>query len=75
MTPEQKTKINAAAEKAAAAAAAKAKTATGWKKWLYFAAAIAAGAVMVFTMTGCIAGFSQTPETTMFHVAILPVQK
>lgn len=44
--------VNGAASKAAAAANEKAKTATGWKKWLWAIGAIIAGAVAFFT-TGC----------------------
>ena len=52
--------LNSTASKIAAAANTKAKTATGWRKWLYAAAAIIAGAVAFFTATACTASYSQT---------------
>lgn len=55
-----KTALNSTATKIAAAANTKAQTATGWKKWLYAAAAILAGAVAFFTATACTASYSQT---------------
>ena len=72
MNQEQKNKINAAASKAAATAAEKAKMATGWKKWLWFAAAIIAAGVALFTTTGCAAGFEQTSDRTAAAIIILP---
>lgn len=47
------------ASRAAAHANREAKASTGWKKWLYAAAAIIAGAVAWFT-TGCTASYTQT---------------
>lgn len=44
--------VHGFADKAAATANAKAKTATGWKKWLWAIGAILAGAVAWFTQ-GC----------------------
>lgn len=55
-----KTALNSTASKIATAANAKAKIATGWKKWIYAAAAIIAGAVAFFTATACTASYSQT---------------
>lgn len=49
---EIKTFVNSAASKAAATANQKAKTATGWKKWLWAIGAIIAAAVAWFTQ-GC----------------------
>lgn len=64
MTSQQKSQIKAdlhtGAARVASTANAKAKTATGWKKWLYAAAAIIAGAVAFFTATACTASYSQT---------------
>lgn len=64
MTEEQKAQIKADLHNGAALVAAKAnkkaKTSTGWKKWLYAAAAILAAAVAFFTATGCTATYSQT---------------
>lgn len=74
MNQEQKNKINAAASKAAATAAEKAKMATGWKKWLWFAAAIIAAGVALFTTTGCAAGFEQTADRTAAAIIILPTK-
>lgn len=75
MTDEQKSKLNAAANKAAAAAADKARAATGWKKWLYFAAAVIAGAVAVFTMTGCAGVYSQDAKATRIGIIVFPFEK
>ena len=55
---EVKSFVNSAASKAAATANEKAKTATGWKKWLWAIGAIIAGAVAWFTQ-GCT---SVTPQ-------------
>lgn len=55
---EVKTFVNSAASKAAATANEKAKTATGWKRWLWAIGAIIAGAVAWFTQ-GCT---SVTPQ-------------
>lgn len=55
-----KTALNSTASKIATTANTKAKNATGWKKWLYAAAAIIAGAVAFFTATACTATYSQT---------------
>lgn len=55
-----KNTLNSTASKIATSANAKAKSATGWKKWLYAAAAIIAGAVAFFTATACTASYSQT---------------
>lgn len=52
--------LNATAQKIANSANKKAKTATGWKKWFYAAAAILAAAVAFFTATGCTASYSQS---------------
>lgn len=64
LTEQQKAKIKAdlhsGAAKVASKANAKAKSATGWKKWLYAASAIIAGAVAFFTATACTASYSQT---------------
>lgn len=64
MTEQQKSQIKAdlhsGAAKVAKNANSKAKSSTGWRKWLYAAAAIIAGAVAFFTATGCTASYSQT---------------
>ena len=56
MTDEQKAQVKAdlhsGAARGASTANEKAKNATGWKRWLYAALAIIAGAVAFFT-TGC----------------------
>lgn len=49
---EVKTFVNSAASKAAAAANENAKTASGWKRWLWAIGAIVAGAIAWFTQ-GC----------------------
>lgn len=75
MTPEQKNRIHAAAEKHAAAAVEKAQTATGWKKWLYIAAAAIAATIAAFTLPSCAAAFSQTTDRTAGVIVILPHSK
>lgn len=55
---EVKSFVNSAASKAAETANEKAKTATGWKKWLWAIGAIIAGAIAWFTQ-GCT---SVTPQ-------------
>ena len=75
MNEEQKNKINAAAKKAAAAAADKARAADGWKKWLWFAAAIIAAGVALVTTPGCAARFDQTANRTAAAIIILPSDK
>lgn len=63
MTEQQKAQIKADLHSGAARVAKnaneKAKEASGWKRWLYVAAAIVAGAVAWFT-TGCTASYSQS---------------
>ena len=75
MNETQKNKLNTAAGKLAASAAEKAKIATGWKKWLWFAAAIIAAGVALFTTTGCAIGFEQTADRTAGLIAILTHHK
>ena len=75
MTNQQKNSLHSAAEKTAAAAADKARTATGWKKWLYFLAAIAAAGVALFTATGCAAAVRQTADGFNGLIVILPAEK
>ena len=64
MTDEQKAQVKAdlhsGAARVASKANEKAKNATGWKRWLYAALAIIAGAVAFFTTTGCTASYTQS---------------
>lgn len=64
MTDEQKAQVKADLHSGAARVAAnaneKAKNATGWRKWVYAALAIIAGAVAFFTATGCTASYTQS---------------
>jgi Rieske Fe-S protein len=63
MTEEKaqlKANLHTGAARVASTANAKAKSATGWRRWLYAAAAILAGAVAFFTATACTASYSQT---------------
>lgn len=64
MTEQQKSQIKAdlhtGASRVASTANAKAKSATGWRRWVYAALAIIAGAVAFFTATACSASYSQT---------------
>ena len=55
-----KADLHSGAAKVAASANSKAKEATGWRKWLYAAVAVIAGAVAFFTATGCTATYSQS---------------
>ena len=64
MTEQQKSQIKAnlhsGAARVASTANARAKSATGWRKWVYAALAIIAGAVAFFTATGCTASYTQS---------------
>lgn len=64
MSEQQKSQIKAdlhtGAARVASTANAKAKSASGWRRWLYAALSIIAGAVAFFTATGCTASYSQT---------------
>lgn len=64
MTEHQKSQIKAdlhtGAARVASTANAKAKSATGWRRWLYAILAIIAGAVAFFTATACTASYAQT---------------
>lgn len=64
MTDEQKAQVKAdlhsGAAKVAKNANEKAKGATGWRRWVYAALAIIAGAIAFFTATGCTAHYTQT---------------
>lgn len=65
LTEQQKAQIKADLHSGAARVAKnaneKAKVSTGWKRWLYVAAAVIAGAVAWFT-TGCTATYSQNAD-------------
>ena len=64
MTEDEKKKLAAAlherAENAANMANSRAKTASGWRRWVYAAVAIIAGAVAFFTATSCTASYTQS---------------
>lgn len=75
MEQDRKEKLSAAAQAAAMRAANKARTATGWKKWLYFAASLIAAGIALFAATGCAAGFVQTEDKTAGLILILPLEK
>lgn len=64
LTEQQRAQIKAdlhsGAARVASKANAKAKAAEGWRKWVYAALAIIAGAVAFFTATGCTASYTQT---------------
>lgn len=66
MTDEKKAQVKAdlhsGAAKVAKNANEKAKAATGWRRWVYAALAVIAGAVAFFTATGCTASYSQTAQ-------------
>ena len=54
-----KADLHSGAAKVAKSANEKAKAASGWKRWLYVAAAVIAGAVAWFT-TGCTVRYTQS---------------
>jgi len=64
MTEEEKKKLTEAlherAENAAKTANSAAKAASGWRRWVYAAVAIIAGAVAFFSATGCTASYTQS---------------
>lgn len=64
MTEQQKAQVksdlHSGAARVAAGANSKAKTASGWRKWVYAAVAVIAGAVAFFTATGCTATYTQS---------------
>lgn len=64
MTDEKKAQVKAdlhsGAARIAARANSKAKEAAGWRRWVYAALAVIAGAVAFFTATGCTAHYTQT---------------
>lgn len=66
MTNEQKAQIKAdlhsGAARVAAKANTKAKEAAGWRRWVYAALAVIAGAVAFFTATGCTASYTQSAQ-------------
>lgn len=83
MTEQQKAQIKAdlhsGAARVASKANSKAKEATGWRRWLYAAAAIIAGAVAFFTATGCTASYTQSAAGDIHFTATVvepaPYQK
>ena len=77
MTEEQKAQVKANLHSGAARVAKKAnenaKTATGWKRWLWAAAAIVAAAVAWFT-AACTASYSQTAAGDIeYEARVFPV--
>ena len=64
MTDEQKAQVKAdlhsGAARIAEKANSKAKETTGWRRWVYAALAIIAGAIAFFTTTSCTASYTQT---------------
>ena len=64
MTEEERQKLTAAlherAESAANKANSAAKAASGWRRWVYAAVAILAGAGAFFTATSCSASYTQS---------------
>jgi hypothetical protein len=64
MTEDERQKLTAAlherAESAAKTANSAAKAASGWRRWVYAAVAIIAGAVAFFTATSCTVSYKQS---------------
>lgn len=64
MTNEKKAQVKAGLHSGAANVAKnaneKAAAASGWRRWVYAALAVIAGAVAFFTATGCTAHYTQT---------------
>lgn len=73
MNPEDRTQLSDRLTAAAKKSATAARTATGWRKWLYIAAAIAAAGSALFLSTSCAAAYTQTPGNISAAVRILPL--
>lgn len=67
-----KKNVNEIAQKVAVHAASKSRTAGGWLRWLWFVIAVAAGAVFVFTQTGCLTRYTQNADAASFQISVLP---
>ena len=64
MTEQQKAQVKADLHSGAARVAknanSKAKESAGWRRWVYAAVSIIAGAIAFFTATGCTATYTQS---------------
>lgn len=63
------------AESAAKAANSRAKAASGWRRWVYAAVAIIAGAVAFFTATSCTVSYKQSATGGIEFGAAIVTQK
>lgn len=79
MTEEEKQKLTEAlherAESAAKEANSRAKAASGWRRWVYAAVAIIAGAVAFFTATSCTVSYKQSAVGGIEFGAAIVTQK
>lgn len=75
MTDEQKAKVksdlHSGAARVATNANSKAQSATGWRKWVYAAVAIVAGAVAFFTATSCTVHYEQSAGGIRFSSTVI----
>lgn len=79
MTEDEKKKLAAAlherAENAANKANSAAKAASGWRRWVYAAVAILAGAVAFFTATSCTVSYKQSAAGGIEFSSAIVTQK
>lgn len=79
MTDEQKAQIKAdlhsGAAKVAKNANVKAMGSTGWRRWVYAAVAIIAGAVAFFTATSCTVSYKQSAAGGIEFSSAIVTQK
>ena len=79
MTDKQKAQIKAdlhsGAAKVAKNANVKAKGSTGWRRWVYAAIAILAGAVAFFTATSCTVSYKQSAAGGIEFSSAIVTQK
>lgn len=79
MTEEEKQKLTAAlherAESAANKANSAAKAASGWRRWVYAAVAIIAGAVAFFTATSCTVSYKRNAAGGIEFSSAIVTQK
>lgn len=79
MTEDEKKKLTAALHERAGSAAktanSAAKAASGWRRWVYAAVAIIAGAVAFFTATSCTVSYKQTAAGGIEFSSAIVTQK
>lgn len=79
MTEDEKKKLTEALHERAESAANKtnsaAKAASGWRRWVYAAVAIIAGAIAFFTATSCTVSYKQSATGGIEFGAAIVTQK